>query len=267
MGEYSFFMGKVNISLKYGLNESIFINYLVLCLSGNKAKNNNYIDGFYWTYNTYQELSNNIKVLSVKKIRNVIDKLEAENVLFIGNYNKFKYDKTQWYSLDKDFLKEYYPEYEIYHTSQIKEPEENQEPEVNQKPDLKVIKMEDNRNQKQTKNPKIKPSIDEDSPYYKICMQLVNNIKTLDRKCNITEKSIISWANEIKLLIEVDGRTAEEVAAVIKWVNNDSFWKKNILSGQKLRAKFSNLIIKSGYKPEIQKSTVKKEKPKVRMYK
>ena len=48
-------------------------------------------------------------------------------------------------------------------------------------------------------------------------------------------------ANAIRLLLDRDGYTAEEVASVIRWAQADQFWHTNILSASKLREKFATL--------------------------
>jgi hypothetical protein len=54
---------------------------------------------------------------------------------------------------------------------------------------------------------------------------------------NVTE----SWVKDIRLLIERDGRSVEQVKFIIDWCQNDSFWRSNILSPSKLRVKFDQL--------------------------
>ena len=48
-----------------------------------------------------------------------------------------------------------------------------------------------------------------------------------------------------RLLIDKDGYTPEQVAWIIRWSQNDEFWKTNILSMSKLRAKFDQLKLKA----------------------
>ena len=50
-----------------------------------------------------------------------------------------------------------------------------------------------------------------------------------------------SWVKEIRLMIERDGRTVEQIRYIIDWCQDDSFWRSNILSPSKLRAKFDQL--------------------------
>ncbi|WP_046099015.1 helix-turn-helix domain-containing protein, partial [Avibacterium paragallinarum] len=61
----------------------------------------------------------------------------------------------------------------------------------------------------------------------------------LVKKLNPSVKapSFDSWANEIRLMRERDGRTHREICELFQWANQDSFWKANILSPAKLREK------------------------------
>lgn len=49
------------------------------------------------------------------------------------------------------------------------------------------------------------------------------------------------WAVDIDKIIRIDKRPYEDIARVISWCQNDSFWCSNILSGKKLRDKFDAL--------------------------
>lgn len=62
------------------------------------------------------------------------------------------------------------------------------------------------------------------------------------------------WANDIRLMREIDGRTHEQICTLFDWANKDSFWFKNILSPRSLRKHFDELTIKSQKGPQNQKS-------------
>lgn len=49
------------------------------------------------------------------------------------------------------------------------------------------------------------------------------------------------WANEVRLMREIDGRTHSEICAMFRWANKDTFWCYNILSPDKLREKWDRL--------------------------
>lgn len=62
---------------------------------------------------------------------------------------------------------------------------------------------------------------------------------------NLTEKKQEEWINQCRLLRENDGRSPEEIEMIIRWCQQDLFWKSNILSMFKLREKFSQLLLKA----------------------
>jgi len=57
-------------------------------------------------------------------------------------------------------------------------------------------------------------------------------------------KSLDDWANGVRLMVEQDKRTLEEIDKVIEWSQKDDFWKTNILSMGKLRKQFDQLTMK-----------------------
>jgi hypothetical protein len=52
------------------------------------------------------------------------------------------------------------------------------------------------------------------------------------------------WAKQIDLMLRVDKRTPEEIEQVIRLSQQDTFWRQNILSTEKLREKFDQLYLK-----------------------
>ncbi len=61
----------------------------------------------------------------------------------------------------------------------------------------------------------------------------------------LTPKRQGEWINQCRLLREKDGRTPEQIEAIIKFSQADSFWKGNILSMPKLREKWDQLWMKA----------------------
>jgi hypothetical protein len=57
------------------------------------------------------------------------------------------------------------------------------------------------------------------------------------------EPNYKSWGNTIRLMIERDGRTEDEIKHLFLWANNHSFWKSNILSPEALRKQWDKLVI------------------------
>lgn len=56
-------------------------------------------------------------------------------------------------------------------------------------------------------------------------------------------KTLDKWAEDINKIIRLDNRTEQQVEYVIRWVQRNDFWAKNILSGSKLRKQFNRLVV------------------------
>ena len=81
-----------------------------------------------------------------------------------------------------------------------------------------------------------------DSIEYRLANYLLKFI--LKRNPNHKKPNIQSWTKHIDLMLRIDNRNIEDVRAVIKWCQVDSFWQNNILSTKKLREKFDQLYLK-----------------------
>lgn len=58
-----------------------------------------------------------------------------------------------------------------------------------------------------------------------------------------------AWANDVRLMVERDGRSIERIKAVIIWAQADGFWRDNILSVAKLREQFDKLELRMSKAP------------------
>lgn len=52
------------------------------------------------------------------------------------------------------------------------------------------------------------------------------------------------WADEVRLMREVDNRSHADMLSLFTWVRADSFWRPNVLSPAKLRDKWDQLTEK-----------------------
>lgn len=66
-------------------------------------------------------------------------------------------------------------------------------------------------------------------------------IRTLNPKHR--EPNLQSWANDVRLMRERDGRTDAEIRVLFEWSNQHHFWKTNILSPATLRKQWDKLVI------------------------
>ena len=90
---------RVDIATKYGIAEAILLGYFYYWIVKNEISDINFYDGHYWTFSTIRELAKKHPYLSVPTIHRILRKLEDEDLILTGNYNKISYDKTKWYTL------------------------------------------------------------------------------------------------------------------------------------------------------------------------
>ena len=110
----------------------------------------------------------------------------------------------------------------------------------------KQNKTKQNKTNTSEKSPatphKTKKKFDDDSTEMKLAMYLFAKIKENNPEHRqLTDAQKQSWADHIRLMIERDNRTAEQIKNMIDWCQNNEFWKQNILSTAKLRKQYDTM--------------------------
>ena len=96
-----------------GVNEAIILQQIHYWLNINEKAKINFYDGRYWTYNTYEDWQKkDFPFLSARTLQRTFQKLNKEGILIKGNYNKAKYDRTLWITIDYEKLDKLLDEYE-----------------------------------------------------------------------------------------------------------------------------------------------------------
>ncbi len=91
-----------SLAKKIGLNEAIVIQQLHywIEISGHD------IEGENWVYATHEELQSQFPWWSTKTIQRTLTNLKDNGLIKVNNFNKKKYDKTNWYTIDYKKLNE-----------------------------------------------------------------------------------------------------------------------------------------------------------------
>jgi predicted transcriptional regulator len=105
-----------------------------------------------------------------------------------------------------------------------------------------------NKNEKNEKNEKkeektIRSKYKFEPDHMELAEYLFQRIQ--DNYPEYKKPSMDSWANTFRLMIERDNRKYESIKNCIDWVQNHSFWYKNILSPDKLRKQYDRLVIEA----------------------
>lgn len=101
-----------------------------------------------------------------------------------------------------------------------------------------------NKNSTKKKSRQSQKRYADDSPYMKLAKELFSEIKRNNDEAK--EPNFQRWADDFRKLVELDKRSIDNVREVLKWSQQDSFWKGNILSARKLREKYDQLKVQSG---------------------
>lgn len=94
--EHSF---DVRIAKKYGIEEAIILNNIYFWIEKNKANNQHFYDGKYWTYNSKKAFADLFPYMNARQIDYAINNLVKNGLIEKGNYNKVGFDRTLWYSI------------------------------------------------------------------------------------------------------------------------------------------------------------------------
>ncbi|WP_067517891.1 replication protein [Endozoicomonas ascidiicola] len=87
---------------------------------------------------------------------------------------------------------------------------------------------------KKTRSLKFSP---EDRQFAEYMAQRIDAVNGLTDK----RRNLDSWANQIRMIREIDDRNPEDIAQVFQWAIQDHFWQSNIQSPEKLRKQFIRL--------------------------
>lgn len=91
-----------------GLNEAIVLQQIeywtnikeISDIKKLQTRNENFIDGYYWTYNTIEDWTSEFPFWSYDTVKRTLKKLRDKNLLVTGNYNLKGYDRTLWYRVN-----------------------------------------------------------------------------------------------------------------------------------------------------------------------
>jgi DnaD/phage-associated family protein len=100
-----------SLAARIGLNEAIMlqqINYWIGIFesNGEKYEKTHLHNKKFWIYNTYEDWGKQFPFWSISTIRRTLANLEEMGLIETSNFNKFKGDKTKWYSINQKKIEE-----------------------------------------------------------------------------------------------------------------------------------------------------------------
>ena len=85
-----------SLARELGLNEAIILQQMHYWL----IKSSHEFEGVKWFYKTLEDWQTEFPFWSTMTIRRTLTNLEKQKVIRIGNFNKKKFDKTKWYTIE-----------------------------------------------------------------------------------------------------------------------------------------------------------------------
>lgn len=96
------------IAKDYSIDAALFLDRLRYLTEINLGNNNNFHDGLCWTYDTLDAIAEKFSYYSKRQVERIINYCVKHGLIRKGNYNKKKYDRTNWYTLEaKSYI--YFP--------------------------------------------------------------------------------------------------------------------------------------------------------------
>ena len=176
------------------------------------------------------EVFQNEKVLTSKGIQKRFDKIMGERQKQRAKKSAKTDDNQEFSPVKTDDNQEFSPVKTVGETAQRKGKRKERE-----------IKGDNNKKDMSSDSIESNTSVFS-SEIYMLNDKLIEKMKINNDKSKIPS-NLDKWLNALKLMIETDGYTFEQVEKMIDFSQGDQFWKANILSSTKLREKAGTLVL------------------------
>ena len=100
----------VTLAKAYGVDGAILLHHLAFWVYRNEVNKKNYHEGEYWTYNSHKAYTELFPMWNAAKVKRILRKLEEQGAIKVGNFNKAKFDRTNWYTITDNVRKVYIAE-------------------------------------------------------------------------------------------------------------------------------------------------------------
>lgn len=88
----------VRLAMELGMGKAVLLKNFIYWIDYNRAHGTNFKKGRFWTYNSSEALAELFPYMKSSSIRRWLKELENDGWLVSDSFNKFKIDKTKWYS-------------------------------------------------------------------------------------------------------------------------------------------------------------------------
>ena len=96
--------GYAHVAERYGFEEAVFLHSIVYWYRTNRANDNNFRDGRWWTYNSIKAFEDIFPWWSAKQIRRIAASCREQGALITGKFNEDRRDRSLWYTPGDELL-------------------------------------------------------------------------------------------------------------------------------------------------------------------
>ena len=199
------------------------------------------------------------------KVRNFFVLLEKDGMILHENLSKTtriticNYDSYQSKENDNETQPKRNQNATETQPNPIEESKEFEEGKEGEKKDLLLLEIETNKSEKM-EGFKLEKSSSDFIKYYGVAngfrKMIIEKVKSSGGSVEkLKEAKVGSWVKPIRDMYVIDKIEGKNVEVVYKWLPTSDFWSKNILSTQKLREKFNQLVVEAKKsRPDTSKS-------------
>lgn len=239
----------IELAAKYGVEEAIIIHHFQYWIRHNQSLKRNFHEGYYWTYQSLDEIAAHFPYMTKERVVDIIDKLctgksryskkkkelDFEPVLKRGNFNKSRYDRTVWYS--------------FYESSSILG-----------KPNMAIVDPQSldcgtttpipdtkNTDTKTINNivpPVVETSKNDSLEIEKEALEISQELWDRIKQTHPTHKppNLKDWAKTVSKAHRIDHRSWDDLRAVLKFsFEKNDFWSRTLQSAEGLRKHFDKI--------------------------
>ena len=92
------------VANKYGVSEAIVLRFLAHKVREAAAADRNYHNGFHWYYESVNKLISRLPYFRKSTLADVLGRLEQKGLIHSGRFNKWKRDRTKWYTMTESVM-------------------------------------------------------------------------------------------------------------------------------------------------------------------
>jgi hypothetical protein len=94
----------IDLAKKFGIDESIMIEYISYWIDFNIRTGKKYSDDRHWMYQKQEDIAAHFPYWTKRQVERILKSLKTKGIIVMGNFNKSSFDRTGWYSINYEMI-------------------------------------------------------------------------------------------------------------------------------------------------------------------